>query len=68
MIPNAKDYKSDPAKTRELVESIDMTQQAIADQIGVDRRTIQNWISGKKKCSFCAFFTLQSLQEGTNGQ
>jgi len=48
---------------KELRKKLKMTQQELADVIGVDRITVHRWEAGQKKPSNLARRQLQRLQQ-----
>jgi DNA-binding transcriptional regulator YiaG len=51
---------------KQLRKKLELTQQELADLIGVNRITVHRWECGKKKPSNLARRQLQRLQEKAN--
>jgi len=59
--PNAAEYNPDPKYLKELIDSTGLSHEALGVIIGVDRRTVDRWISGNRQISYAHQFALEVL-------
>lgn len=52
----------EPEEIQAFRASLNQTQAAVADALGVDTRTVQKWESGETKISKMAWLALQTLR------
>jgi len=64
MKPNAKEYNPDQQYIKDLIGSTGLTRPALAAVLGVDRRTIDRWISGDRQFNYRDQFVLEVLVLG----
>jgi len=60
-IPNPSNHQPSTRYLRELVESVDLAQDEVADGIGVDRRTFRRYLAGDSRVPYPVQFTVECL-------
>lgn len=61
MKPNAKKYDPRPEYLAELIGSTGMTQPQLSLILGVNEKTLRNWLSGRNPFPYTAQFALECL-------
>jgi len=59
--PDPSKLSTDPAYLRGLIEGAGLSQRAAARAIGVNERTMRDWLSGKHYWPYTAQFALEQL-------
>lgn len=61
MKPNAAEYDPRPEYLAELVGSTGLSQPALGRLLGVNEKTIRNWLSGRNPFPYSVQFALECL-------